>query len=450
MKTVAELQERMADIPAEMQAIIDAAEDGVLSEEQQAEFDALKDESATIEKQVENLQAAEKAAAQAKTVRQKVKVGVNVINEPEDKTAEADKLVIPATVHRYGALKAFGKNEEQAYRFGKWVLAANGNQAAREWCGEHGITMAVHNEGSNTAGGYLVPPEFDNTIIDLSLNYGVFRRNAKIVPMSRDTKSQPRRTSGLTAYWIGENSAITESDKAWDQVSLTAKKLAVLTRMSNELSEDAVINIGDDLADEIGRAFAYAEDTAGFNGTGISTHGGITGVNTALKAAAGPCTTTSAGGVIVSANNTMLDFTLGEHERVLGLCPTYARAGAKWYCSPLYFDTVMSRLIHAAGGSTQAELQGVVTNRFLGYPVELSESFPTSDVNSQIYCIFGNLAMAASFGDRRQKTIAFDSSLYFAYDQIAVRGTERLDIVVHDVGTSSVAGPIVGLQGYNS
>jgi hypothetical protein len=31
-------------------------------------------------------------------------------------------------------------------------------------------------------------------------------------------------------------------------------------------------------------------------------------------------------------------------------------------------------------------------------------------------------------------------------DQIGVRGTERFDIVVHDYGSNSAAGPIVGLE----
>jgi hypothetical protein len=31
-------------------------------------------------------------------------------------------------------------------------------------------------------------------------------------------------------------------------------------------------------------------------------------------------------------------------------------------------------------------------------------------------------------------------------DQIAIKGVERIDIVVHDVGSTTEAGPIVGLQ----
>ena len=47
---------------------------------------------------------------------------------------------------------------------------------------------------------------------------------------------------------------------------MTAKKLMVLTKYSNELNEDAVLNIGDDLAGEIAYAFALKEDQCGFTG----------------------------------------------------------------------------------------------------------------------------------------------------------------------------------------
>jgi hypothetical protein len=54
--------------------------------------------------------------------------------------------------------------------------------------------------------------------------------------------------------------------------------------MSTELAEDAVISIADDLAQEMGYAFAVAEDAAGWTGDGTSTYGGISGVKTKLAA----------------------------------------------------------------------------------------------------------------------------------------------------------------------
>jgi hypothetical protein len=53
--------------------------------------------------------------------------------------------------------------------------------------------------------------------------------------------------------------------------------------------------------------------------------------------------------------------------------------------------------------------------------------------------------MAATFGSKREITIRSDQSRYFEQDLTAVRATERFDIVVHETGTATVAGPLIGL-----
>ena len=56
--------------------------------------------------------------------------------------------------------------------------------------------------------------------------------------------------------------------------------------------------------------------------------------------------------------------------------------------------------------------------------------------------LFGDLTLAASFGDRRQTTIQISDAALNAFeqDELAIRGTERFDINVHDLG------PIVALR----
>jgi HK97 family phage major capsid protein len=66
---------------------------------------------------------------------------------------------------------------------------------------------------------------------------------------------------------------------------------------------------------------------------------------------------------------------------------------------------------------------------------------------NKIGALFGDLSLAASFGDRRQTEVQISDSALNAFeqDELAIRGTERFDINVHDVGDSSAAGPVVGL-----
>ncbi len=374
------------------------------------------------------------------------------LNELKAKVKSETKFTLPADAKRYTALKNL-KTDEQAYRFGKWCLSAIGDNRkwasdvtakATEFCKEHGLTKA-HTEGTNTAGGYLVPDEFDSTMIDLREQYGVFRRNAKVVPMASETKSFPRRTAGLTVYLVGENTAITESTKSWDRINLVAKKWGVLSKYSSELNEDAVINIGDDLAGEIAYAFANKEDECGFNGTGANTtYLGITGVRQKLIDING---VDEGGGLILQTSNAFADITLADFHKVIGLLPQYADTpNAKWYMHRTFWASVAQRLQTAAGGNDASNIAAGARNpSFLGYPVELSQVFPATDTASVVYALFGDLAMAAVLGDRRSTTIAFSEHLNFAEDEIAIRGTQRIDINVHDVGTATAPGPIVGL-----
>lgn len=362
-------------------------------------------------------------------------------------------VVLARTAPRYGTLKNFRGEDaaERAYRFGQWFLAARGIGFAEKFCRENGIAVTrAMSEGVNESGGFLVPEEFGNDLIDLREQYGVFRRNAKMVPMASDTRSDPRRTGGLTAYFEGEGDAGTASDKSWDRVSLTAKKLFVLARYSSEVQEDAVINMGDDLAGEIAYAFANKEDLCGFGGDGSSTYGGMQGITTKIKGLSG--TIANIAGLFVGAGNAYSELLLTDFESVVGLLPQYADTpSAKWYVHRSFYWNVMVKLVLASGGVTGAEVEGSRVKRFLGYDVEVTQVMPKTEANSQVCALLGDLRLAASFGSRRDTTIAISEHSRFANDQIEIRGTERFDINVHDVGNASatagsrVAGPIVGL-----
>jgi HK97 family phage major capsid protein len=112
----------------------------------------------------------------------------------------------------------------------------------------------------------------------------------------------------------------------------------------------------------------------------------------------------------------------------------------------------MKSLANAAGGNTSADITSGPGMTFLGYPVEVSQVFPSATASGQIPVVFGNFRMAGMLGDRRQETIAFSDTAtvggqsVWERDQIAVKGSQRFDIVIHDFGSGTVAGPIVALE----
>ena len=367
---------------------------------------------------------------------------------------------------RWGSLKHINRvkncadQELEAYKFGRWAAACMGHKKSQDYCKNHGLHTKAHLETVNSQGGFLVPEEFSNTLISLREEYGVFRRNAKIEPMTSDTKRIPKRSATLTAHFVGEATAGTESTQTFQSVQLVAKKLMVLTSISNELNEDSLINLGDSVAGEIAYAQALKEDQCGFMGDGTSTYGGIVGVVSALNNVSSNAGVTTLG----SADDLPSEVVIGDFQNMMGSLPAYADSPrCKFYMHKSIYSAVCERIIYSVGGTSAREVaEGSQGTTFLGYPVEFVQVMPDntggssstgldgdqSDQRFRYACVFGDLSMAAAFGDRRENTISFSDSALNAFeqDEIVVRGTERFDISVHSPGTSSEAGPIVGMK----
>lgn len=435
--TVIQLREKAAQEAESARAIKEAVdqESRNMTKEEALKFDEHLNKSEEFEQFANRQERLEKSEERLNTPQQRQ-------STTELATGDRIEVVVPE-LFRFGKLRAFigPKADASAYKAGKWLLATiMGNAKSRQWCHDHGIEIRVQTEGINTAGGFVVPDVMERAVIDLREKYGMFRANARVIPMSSDHSIIPRRTDGVTAYFVGETDAITASDKSWNQVELTAKKLGALTRMSTDLSEDAIINIADDLADEMAWAFAKKEDECGLDGTGASTYGGMVGIRTKFvdgshtagyDAGTSPCTAWS--------HITLAD----EIVTIMSLLPTYALPRAKWYIHPAGKAGCFDALALAAGGNTTREIAAGAQPMFAGYPVVVSSAMPSAPANGTVYVLFGDLSLSTTFGDRRGIVIKVSDQRYIEYDQIGIQATERFCIVNHDIGDTSAAGPVV-------
>ena len=135
-------------------------------------------------------------------------------------------------------------------------------------------------------------------------------------------------------------------------------------------------------------------------------------------------------------------------QQVMGTLPLYPGIQPKWYISSYGYHNAILRLLQAAGGNTNSSLAGGNQPMFEGYPVVFSQKMyaGSGDSASTYLLYFGDLSMAALFGDRRDITISADSSVHWDEDMIGIKATERMDIKIHSPGDASNAGPIVGLK----
>jgi HK97 family phage major capsid protein len=380
----------------------------------------------------------EKPEDAAKSIASEVR---SVIRDEISKGAKASKpVIVEAAKPVYGRAR-YLKSAEEAYTFGRWAMACMGSQKSAQFCADKGIRVTKgHVEGINTAGGFLVPDVLENSLITLRDSYGVARQNARIIPMGSDVLRMPRRTGTVSASFVGEAAAGVESQQSFDSIQLVAKKLMVLTTISSELNEDNIVALGDNLAQEIAYAMAKKEDECLFEGDGSSTFGGIIG----CKVACAHAGATSDAGVTALAS-----VTLGSLRAVVGKLAQWADGpNAKWFVRRSVWNAVFLRLAESANGAMLGEIMDASTQqlKFYGYDVVLTEAIDApSDADGQTYAYFGDMSLAAYFGDRRGLSVEFSNSALNAFeqDEIAARGTERFDLNVANVGAGSVSGALI-------
>ena len=147
--------------------------------------------------------------------------------------------------------------------------------------------------GEDEHGGYLVPDEYQRTLIEALQEQNIFRQLAHVISTSSGDRKIPVAVSKGTAAWIDENAAYPESDDSFGQISISAYKLATMIKVSDELLHDSVFDVPSYIAREFARRIGAAEEEAFFVGDGVgkptgilsATGGAETGINAASATA---------------------------------------------------------------------------------------------------------------------------------------------------------------------
>lgn len=123
-----------------------------------------------------------------------------------------------------------------------------------------------------TGGSLVAPPEMGELIELLRNKEALVNAGARVVPLPPQGRLKyPRQTAASNTYWVGENAAITESVIGTGEVTLQAKKLAVLIKAPNELIRFASPAAEALLRDDMTKSLALGLDLAGLEGAGGDT-----------------------------------------------------------------------------------------------------------------------------------------------------------------------------------
>jgi|DEB0MinimDraft_4_1074332.scaffolds.fasta_scaffold11689_5 HK97 family phage major capsid protein len=409
MKRINELKARMdeiLDVFEEVKAEVEGDND--LSQERQDFVAALTVEFDEAQAEVEKFEK-QQAEIAARIDLRKANESVSEPPQIAEPTQEEVVNVIPAKAKSQKS-KHFASSED-AYTAGMYLNSLSGNRKANEF-------LAAQSIGTDADGGFLVPDPLANTLINLLEEYGVARQRSRRIVMSAETWTVPKLTEHATIYYPAEAASITESDLAFSQITLTAKKLAALVKMSTEVQEDAVISLVDTVVQSIAYQMAVAEDQNLFNGVasainadGIEDDTDVADVNVASVAALA-----------------LSDFT----DCVAGIGNPIVGARNEWYINASLFHGPVRELLNAAGGNTLADLEGGQSPRLLGYPVNFVSVLPGASATTagDLLAVFGDLSLGCYFGDRRSPNFKVLNELFAVNDQVGVVATERIDIQV--------------------
>lgn len=349
-------------------------------------------------------------------------------------------------------IKRDKETEDKSLIFGRMIRAlVNGKGdperaiyfAKKNW-GEDDAVIKALAAGTPEAGGFLVAPEYYESVMTALRATAVVRRmGAVVMPVASGVLNIPTM-SGATAAYVGENSDITVQSQTFGQIALTFKKLAALVPISNDLLRYAAYDVDALVRDDIVNAIAEREDLAFIRGDG--TNNQPKGIRTWADwvTASAPATEDTDNDNLVWATPAGVDnaLTIAEATKDLGRLILLLRANKVkfirpgWIISPRV-EYALSTLRDANGNWAFPEMkQGLLLN----YPFAVSEQIPENlTVNSvtdctEVYLVDFSEALIIDSGTLEVQvsdvaTYSSSGTVYsaFSQDQTIIRVIARHD-----------------------
>ena len=244
MTTVAELRQQRA---AAFDAFNALAQKPALTEAERTDFTNREAAVRAFDDQIARARAAQELAASTATPvagqEQRATVPASV---------ETDRYVREKSLVVGGIAKMLGMGGGSIY---------NARTAAIDLYGErHPVTRALVTS-SGSAGGFIVPPDYMNEIIELLRAETVVRgSNPRNIPMPRGTMTLPGQASAATATYGTEGAKIASSQQTLNQIVASFKKLTALVPVSNDMMRYADPAVDAFVRDDLVKVIALAED----------------------------------------------------------------------------------------------------------------------------------------------------------------------------------------------
>ena len=384
--TILELREKRAKAWEAAKAFLDShrKENGVLSAEDDAAYTKMEQEITDLGKEIERLERQEALDAE--------------LNRPVNK---------PLTAKPGGRADMDGEEKtgraSDDYRKNFW-------NAMRSKVPMPSVTDALQ-IGTDSEGGYLVPDEYERTLVEALEEENVFRQMARVIKTSSGDRKIPVVASKGTASWIDEEGAFPESDDSFGQVSIGAYKLGTMIKVSEELLNDSVFDLQSYISREFARRIGAKEEEAFFTGDGKGKPLGVLAAKGGAEAGV-----TAASATAVTADELM--------DLYYALKSPY-RKKSVWVLN----DSTIKAIRKLKDGNGQYLWQPSLTagtpDTILGRPVKTSAYMPAIAAGAKSIA-FGDFSYYW-IADRQGRSFKRLNELFAATGQVGFLASQRVD-----------------------
>ena len=386
MSKILELREKRAKAWDAAKQFLDAKRgaDGMLSEEDTATYDKMEQDVMNLGKEIERLErqaAIDAELSKATSTPLTGKPGAKMGKDETEKTGRAS----------------------DEYKGSFW-------NAMRVKAPMPSVLNALQ-EGTDSEGGYLVPDEFERTLVEALEEENVFRTLAHVIRTSSGDRKIPVVASKGSASWVDEEGAYQESDDAFSQVSIGAYKLGTMIKVSEELLADSVFDLEAYISKEFARRIGAREEESFFNGDGKGKPLGI------LAATGGAEVGVTAASATAITADEVIDL-------FYSLKAPY-RKNAVWLLNDATVKQIRKLKDSTGQYLWQPSLVAGTPDTILGRPVKTSAFMPTAAAGAKTIA-FGDFKYYW-IADRQGRTFKKLSELFAATGQIGFMGTQRVD-----------------------
>lgn len=273
--------------------------------------------------------------------------------------------------------------------------------------------------GTNSAGGYTVPPGFRDVLIETMKWYGAVRDVATVIQSDSGQPLQWPTFNGTSQVGriLAENTQLTQTDPAFGTATLNAYMYSSdLVLVPYQFLQDTNINVEEFLGRILGTRIGRIQNTHFTTGTGSSQPLGIQTNATSVV-------------TLATGNTTSLTYA-GLLSLVHGVDPAY-RQGGKFMLSDTALMAAQAIVDSQNRPLWQPSLQAGVADNLLGYGLVINNDMPTPAANAKSV-LFGDFARGYVVRDIVGIQVQQLRERYADYLQVGWFAYARSDATVQD------------------